>query len=564
MEKRWVQRHVDENVRRLLMKEINLSPVTAGVLAGRGICTPAIAESFLYPSLHYLRPPETLKGIPAAVTRIIEAIEQKEKILIFGDYDVDGVSGTALLLKFFHELGARVAYRLPHRQREGYGLNLQYVEDAIQQDFRLLITVDCGLGNYKEAARAKDMGLSLIITDHHELPSTLPDADVVLHPDLALEPESYRHLSGVGVAFLLITALRTALRERGFWHDRKEPNLKDYLDLVALGIIADVVPLIGANRILVAHGLEVLGRNDRPGLAALKDVSDVRGPDISAGIVGFRLAPRINAAGRMGSADEGLRILITQNRGEAESLAKKLDIENRRRQEIEERILEEAEAMMEPPPGPIILASHGWHVGVIGIVASRLVESHYRPAILLSIHDGVAQGSARSVEGFHLYHGLEACRDVLIRYGGHQYAAGLTLHEDQLPRFRQMFHRIVEEQLRPEDTIPILRTDELLSPGQITKELLSEISRLAPFGPGNPEPAFVSTPLEIVSVRRLRHNHLRLRVREEGRFYEAIGFSMGEEASRIKSPIQLAFVPEINRWQGTERLQLKIRDFRCL
>ncbi|MBW2307398.1 MAG: single-stranded-DNA-specific exonuclease RecJ [Deltaproteobacteria bacterium] len=564
MEKRWVQRHVDEDVRRLLMREINLSPVTAGVLAGRGICTPALAESFLYPSLHHLRPPEILKGIPAAAARIIEGIERKEKILIFGDYDVDGVSGTALLLRFFHELGARVAYRLPHRQREGYGLSLQCIEDAVQQDFRLLITVDCGLGNHREAARAKEMGLSLIITDHHELPSTLPDADAVIHPDLASDPEGYRHLSGVGVAFLLITALRAVLRERGFWRGRKEPNLKEYLDLVALGIIADVAPLIGANRILVAHGLEVLGRNDRPGLAALKVVSDIRGPDISAGIVGYRLAPRINAAGRMGSADEGLRLLLTQNTGEAESLAKRLDRENRRRQEIEEQILKEAEAMMEPPPGPIILASPGWHVGVIGIVASRLVDSHYRPAILLNIRDGVAQGSARSVEGFHLCRGLEACRDVLIRYGGHQYAAGLALHEEQLPRFRRMFHRVVEEHLRPEEIIPLLRTDELLSPGQITRELLSEMSRLAPFGPGNPEPAFVSTPLEVVSVKRLRHNHLRLRVREEGRFYDAIGFSMGEEESRIKSPIQLAFMPEINRWQGTERLQLRIRDFRCL
>ncbi|MBW1704700.1 MAG: single-stranded-DNA-specific exonuclease RecJ [Deltaproteobacteria bacterium] len=564
MEKRWVQRHVDEDVRRLLMREINLSPVTAGVLAGRGICTPALAESFLYPSLHHLRPPEILKGIPAAAARIIEGIERKEKILIFGDYDVDGVSGTALLLRFFHELGARVAYRLPHRQREGYGLSLQCIEDAVQQDFRLLITVDCGLGNHREAARAKEMGLSLIITDHHELPSTLPDADAVIHPDLTSDPEGYRHLSGVGVAFLLITALRAVLRERGFWRGRKEPNLKEYLDLVALGIIADVAPLIGANRILVAHGLEVLGRNDRPGLAALKVVSDIRGPDISAGIVGYRLAPRINAAGRMGSADEGLRLLLTQNTGEAESLAKRLDRENRRRQEIEEQILKEAEAMMEPPPGPIILASPGWHVGVIGIVASRLVDSHYRPAILLNIRDGVAQGSARSVEGFHLCRGLEACRDVLIRYGGHQYAAGLALHEEQLPRFRRMFHRVVEEHLRPEEIIPLLRTDELLSPGQITRELLSEMSRLAPFGPGNPEPAFVSTPLEVVSVKRLRHNHLRLRVREEGRFYDAIGFSMGEEESRIKSPIQLAFMPEINRWQGTERLQLRIRDFRCL
>lgn len=555
---------MDEDVRHLLMRELSLSSVSAGVLAGRGICSCELAESFLNPSLHQLRPPELLTGIPPAVARILEAIEREEKILIFGDYDADGITGTALLVRFFQEVGARVAYRLPHRQREGYGLNLQCVEDAFQQDFRVLITVDCGLGNHQEAERARALGVSLIIADHHELPSTLPVADAIIHPDLSMEPENYRHLSGVGVAFLLAAALRTALREKGAWQGQKEPNLKDYLDLVALGTIADVVPLKGANRILVVHGLEVLGRNLRPGLEALKAVSDIRGPNISAGAVGFRLVPRINAAGRIGSAGDGLRLLITENPGEAQSLAKRLDIENRHRQEIEERILQEAETMIDPSQGAIILASPNWHVGVIGLVASRLAERHYRPTVLLRTSDGVAQGSARSVEGFHLCRALEACREILVRYGGHQYAAGLALLEEQLPRFRQMFQRIVEEQLRPEDFIPILRTDGLLSPGNITREMLSEMSRLEPFGPGNPEPAFVSPPLEVVSVSRLRNNHMRLRIKEEGRFYEAIGFGMGNEATRIKSPIQLAFMPEINRWQDTERLQLRIRDFRCL
>jgi len=290
----------------------------------------------------------------------------------------------------------------------------------------------------------------------------------------------------------------------------------------------------------------------------------VRGAAISAGVVGFRLAPRINAAGRMGAADEGLRLLLTENPGEAQSLAKKLDTENRRRQEVEERILQEAEAMMDPTPGPIVLASPGWHIGVIGIVASRLVERHYRPTILLRTVDGIAQGSGRSVEGFHLYQGLEACREMLTRYGGHQYAAGLALPEANLPRFREMFRSIVKKQLGPEDIAPTLRTDGMLSPGKITRELLSEMSFLSPFGPGNPEPSFVSPPVEVASVKRLRHNHLRLRVREEGRFYDAIGFGMGDEESRLKSPVQLVYMPEINSWQGSERLQLRIRDFKSV
>lgn len=561
---KWSLKRADEEQKARLASDACISRYTAGLLLKRGITSPEEAESYLRPSLSDICRPLDISGMEMAALRILEAVQKGEKILIFCDYDVDGVTGAAVLIDFLKKLGASVAYRIPHRLTEGYGLNTKAVREAADMGARLLITVDCGTTSIREAALAKELGINLIITDHHEPLEELPHAFAHLNPKVENNKAADRDVAGVGVAFLLVAAMRAMLREQDFWDSSGEPNLKEYLDLVAVGTLADLVPLRGSNRILVAHGLRVLGRSQRPGIKALCEVSDITRPVPSPGEVAFRLAPRINAAGRIGRADESLELLLTRDAAKARNLANRLDMANRRRQRIEEAILREAEKMTRAVPEnePIVLSSPRWHAGVIGIVASRLVDSFRRPVVLLAVENDIAKGSARSNNTINMFETLLECEQVLERFGGHRFAGGLTLKTENIGDFKRLFSAATKK--RAGDRLadePVLIIDDLLPLDRIDPKLMEEITALEPFGPGNPEPTF-ATPerVEVVEARSVRGGYLKMRIRDGRRYYDAICFEPTDGKLASGALCRLAFIPQLDVWQGVTRLQLKVKD----
>lgn len=549
-----------------LAAALSLHPLAARVLAARGLATPEAAEPFLAARLADLPDPFAMKGMPAAVDRLVRAVEAGERIACYGDYDVDGVTSTALLAGFLRACGADVLTYVPHRLVEGYGLNTAAVEKLAGQGARLLVSLDCGITSVEEVRAAAARGVDTVVVDHHTVPVELPAAAAILNPHQPGCGYPSKELSAVGVTFALAMALRRTLRERGrFGPDRPEPNLKDALDLVALGTVADVVPLAGANRILVRWGLEALARTRRPGLRALKRVAGVpEGAAVTAGQVGFRLAPRINAAGRLDDAGRGVRLLLSTDEEEARALADALDRENQARQEIERRILEEALADAADRVGAgargLVLSREGWHPGVVGIVASRVAERFHRPAVLVGVADGVGKGSGRSIEGFHLYDALAACAGHLARFGGHRHAAGVTVEPERVPAFREAFEAHAAARLRPEDLVPRQRIDGWVLEGDLTERAAEDLARLGPYGAGHPEPVFALRG----GAGRARTvgaggAHLKLAL---GRL-DAIGFGLGERLAACAGPVEAAFTLGFDEWDGARRLQLRLKDVRA-
>lgn len=563
--KRWYIKEQDEEAQGFLSHELNISPVISQVLINRGIKDVDAADRFLHPNLSHLHPPAMMKDMEKAVGRIIKAILGHEKIIVYGDYDVDGITAVTILITFLREVGADVSFYTPHRLKEGYGLNLEALNRIRSNGTRLMLTVDCGITDGEAIGFAQSNGMDVIVTDHHEVPDELPPAYAILNPKQKGCGFPFKSLAGVGVAFYLIIALRAKLRDMGFWRHNKVPNLKEYLDIVALGTIADIVPLIGENRILVKFGLEQLTVSSRPGIIALKEVSGLRDTVITSGMVGFRLAPRINAAGRLNRADDGVRLLTTRDPTEAKEIAMVLDSENTKRQRIEERIVKEAKDIVESDERilcgrSITLASHDWHTGVIGIAASRLVEEYYRPCVIISLQRGRGKGSARSIKGFHLYHGLRGCAHLLEGFGGHKYAAGLTIDEKNIPAFQNIFEEIAKNELSEEDLIPRILIDRSITLGDLTWEFLNELKALSPFGASNPEPTFCSSMLSVLDSRVVGNGHLKLKVKEDDILCDAIGFNMGEKPPSPGRQIKAAFVPQINDWRGTRTIQLRLKD----
>jgi single-stranded-DNA-specific exonuclease len=549
-----------------LVRELGLHPLAARALAGRGLSDPDAARRFLAPRLEDLPDPFSMKGMDAAVERLVRAVEGGEPVTCWGDYDVDGVTSTALLAGFLAAAGARVGTYVPHRLVEGYGLNVAAVERLAAAGTRVLVSLDCGITSVAEVEAARRLGVDAVVVDHHTVPVELPAAAAILNPHQPGCGYPTRHLAAVGVTFNLALALRRRLRERGrFGPGRPEPNLREVLDLVALGTIADVVPLVGANRILVRAGLEELRRERRPGVRALKRVAGVpAGAPVTAGQVGFRLAPRINAAGRLDDAGRGVRMLLARDDGEAGPLAEALDRENRARQEIERRILEEAlaDAAAHVAGGArgLVLFRDGWHPGVVGIVAARVVERFHRPAVLVGIADGVGKGSGRSIEGFHLHEALAACAGHLERFGGHRHAAGVTVDPRALPAFREAFERHAAERLREEDLVPRTRLEGFVDAEGLDERAAADLERLAPFGAGNPEPVF-GVRAHPRRARRVGAEgvHLKLQLAER----DAIGFSLGELLPLCDGPVEAAVTLGFDEWDGTRRLQLRVRDLRA-
>ncbi|GAB7386508.1 single-stranded-DNA-specific exonuclease RecJ [Bacillaceae bacterium] len=556
---RWQVAEVDEAKCEALAKAAGIPLLLAKLLVIRGIETKEAAEAFFGADERFFHDPFLLDGMEKAVHRINKALVNGEKILIYGDYDADGVSSTSLLIHTFKRLNATFGYYIPNRFTEGYGLHQEALAKAREQGYSLVITVDTGISALPEAEWAKGNGFDLIITDHHEPPETLPDAHAVINPKKPGCPYPFKMLAGVGVAFKLAHALLG------------QPPLH-LLDIAAIGTISDLVPLVDENRVLAKLGLQALNRARRPGIRALLQVSGLTGKEIGAGHVGFALGPRINASGRLDSATDAVTLLTTEDEEEARALAQRLDGLNRERQELVQQIAREAEAIVEgecKEDRVLVVAKEGWNIGVIGIVASRLVEKYYRPTIVLSIdgEKGVAKGSARSIAGFDIYRALTACKEILPHFGGHTMAAGMTLHVDDLGELRARLNRLADKWLKEEDFIPLTCVDAELRLSDIDVTLIEQLERLAPFGIGNHSPLFLLKEVEIKQARAIGKDgeHFKcgfVSSREDGATLEAVGFGLGALCERISLKARANVVGElaINEWNGYRKPQFLIKD----
>ncbi|MCU0561109.1 MAG: single-stranded-DNA-specific exonuclease RecJ [Desulfobacterales bacterium] len=565
MKKQWHLRAADEALAGRLATALNCHPAVAAVLVNRGIDSPEKAHSFLNASLAELRPPTELKDMDKAVGRLARAVTSGEEILLFGDYDVDGTTATALLFEFLKRCNARVSYYIPHRLREGYGFQPRHIaEVALPRKAGLLITVDCGSASHDAVAAARAAGIDVIVTDHHNLKEPIPAAVAVINPKRRDCPSGLVHLAGVGVAFCLVIALRKHLRERRFWQQRPEPNLRALCDLVALGTIADMVPLVADNRILAKAGLDLLGSVRRPGLAELMEASGIVDRRAEAEDVAFRLGPRLNAAGRIGHGGLSVELLTTESMERARSLAQQLSELNSQRQLLEKQVLKEIDAQIARRPellelSSLVFAGEGWHEGVVGVVASRVMERYYRPTVVIALNGSHGRGSARSVPGIDLYACLSACEERLEELGGHPQAAGLRIAAAEVAAFQAAFEQSVRRALRPEHLMPVLTIDAELNLSDISAELADQLARLMPYGAGNPEPLFMARDIHVVSSAPVGTGHRRMLLRQAsapaGPCLQAIQFNADRPEEAPAHFERMAFALRWNHWNGSRSLQ---------
>jgi len=570
MKKQWHILQPDIEAVEKICALLKCSPLTAAILVNRKIDSEETAARFMEASLGQTRPPFSLKGMDAAVRRIHSAVIRNEKILIFGDYDADGVTATALLFEFFKQLGADVSYYIPHRIKEGYSLKSSHISDyALPHRIDLIITADCGSGSNDAIETAQQSGIDVVVTDHHKISEHPPPAAAVINPNRHDCVAGFEHLSGVGVAFCLLICLRKHLRDLNFWKDRTEPNLRQLCDLVAIGTVADIVPLILENRIFTKTGLAVINSGTRQGINALIKESRINRMDTDAEDIAFRLAPRINAAGRMDHAGQAVELLTTQNTGKALQIARNLNQLNTKRQAAEQKLIDDIQSLLEAEPhllegNAIVLARRGWYEGVLGIAASRIVAKYFRPVILLAISDGIGKGSGRSIPGFDLYQGLSACTDDLENFGGHPMAAGLSIKAENIDRFTKSFAAAVQKLTRPDDFVPTITIDAEIRFDDISPELIDEIETLQPFGSGNREPLFMSKNIEIVSSKIVGGRHRRMMIKQSdswtGQSFQAIHFNINPDEPAPESFDKIAFRLRWNRWNGNQNSQMIIEE----
>ena len=566
--RRWIRTEIDEgNAERLA--DTGIHPRIARLLAARGVTDHSTAERYLRPQLGHMPDPFSMKDVDRASARLADAIQGGEAITLFGDYDVDGVTSSALMAAFLRQHGVSARVYIPKRLTEGYGLNRDAVETVAEWGTQLLVTLDCGITAADEIARANGLGLDVIVVDHHKCPPALPPAFATLNPhqDDCAYPDKV--LAAVGVCFNLIIATRKVLRDRGaYGAEQGEPNLRRMMDLVALGTIADMVPLTGVNRVVTWFGMAELRAARRPGVRALMDVSRVRAPRCGSTDVGFRLGPRINAAGRLDDATVGVQLLLTEQMAQARQLAETLDVANGNRQRIEADVYYEAVRRVEQfdtLPEAIVLADAEWHPGVVGIVCSKLVERYDRPAVLIG--EG-GRGSGRTARGLHLYNALNDCRDFLSKFGGHRAAAGFRIPSSNIESFSSAFlSRVATDPAWGEATESTLIYDDDISPEEIDRDCFFAIRQLEPFGTGNPQPLFRVPTARVKRADRVGNDHLKLRL-HEGRFggLEAIAFKRGELCGELSpgDSVELAAHLDLNEFAGLESLQLRVRDLRSL
>ena len=547
----------------LLALELEVSPLLGRLLVLRGITDPEAADHFLNPRLDQLHNPFLMAGMDTAVARLKRAVAQQEKILIYGDYDVDGTTAVVVLMAGLESLGARVDVHIPDRLKDGYGMRVPVVERAAADGFTVLLSVDTGIREHEVVARAQELGIDCIITDHH-LPKeeSLPAAHALLNPHRPDCAYPDKNLSGVGVAFKLVQGL---LGER-----MSEALLRSYLKIVAIGTIADVVPLIGENRVIASFGLDALRRPVQPGLSALLEVARLNGRAPTAGDIAFRIAPRMNAAGRMEDAHAVIELLRTSDPVKAQQIARRLEELNSERQHAEESILNDIVEILKARPEitgrySLVFAGEGWHRGVIGIVAQRVVERCYRPTLVIGVENGTGQGSGRSIANFHLLNALTDSQDVFERFGGHAAAAGFTLPSGRIGELTERFEAYARSALSPQDLIPLLRVDAEVDLDHLDWPLYEQLKRMEPFGMGNPTPVFAARNLRLIYPPRvLSEKHLKLKVGKGSKSFDALGWRKGEQAKLLGTgdTLDLAFTLDENLYQGTSSLQMIIKDLR--
>ena len=559
----WLPRNPPSEDTAALSSALDIPGLAALILAQRNLTEDSQVAVYLEGSLADLPDPSTLPGMTSAAERVARAVIAREPVMVHGDYDVDGITGTALLVDFLRQCDAVVDYHIPLRLRDGYGLSGEALKAAAAGGVKLVISVDCGISALAEAELARQLGLDLVITDHHQPGETLPVATALVNPCLEQGDFPDNELAGVGVAFFLAVAVRRWLRSAGHFKSGKEPDLRTLLDLAALGTVADVVPLRKVNRLLVKKGLEWMTQAPRCGIAALLEISGVT--RVSCGSVGFQLAPRLNAAGRLEDAALGVELLLSEDRVKALETARQLDLFNRERREIEHATLDEAIEMVCALPESnrsIVLSAEHWHPGVIGIVASRLVERYHRPTLLIACSGGVGKGSARSVPGFHLYSALCSCASHLEGFGGHAAAAGFSLQSDLVGVFAQAFEAVCQGDSDLVSMQPRIRFDVEAELTECDMSLATTLERFAPFGAGNPEPLVCVSNVQVQQLQTLNGGHLRFTARQEGMTLPCIAFSMAERQAEFASSIDLLAAVQVNRWNGRQSVQLVVKDVR--
>ncbi len=565
LKKRWKIKEVDDDYAvRSLADSLNISEILARLLLLRNIKNFHQAKHFFRPSLDSMNDPFLMDGMEAATYRLIKALTENQLICIYGDYDVDGTCSTALLYMFLKELDANVEFYIPQRLTEGYGLSKIGIDNIKCKGTSLLISVDCGITAIEETKYANELGIDVIICDHHQPKEEIPNAYAVLDP---LKPNCnypFKYLSGAGVAFKLAQGVAERIGKRNL-------PLK-YLDLVALAGAADIVPLIDENRVLVKEGLDMINSNPRAGIAALIESSNISPGNLTSGQIVFTIAPRINAVGRLGDAQRAVELLITNDKKQALDLAQILETENYQRRKIDEDTYDNALDIVENSLDlsediAIILHQEKWHPGVIGIVASRLVEKYYRPTIMLTTVDGVAKGSARSISNFNIYEALKKCENLLIHFGGHQAAAGLAVEVEKIDEFKLKFNQVVKESMTEDDLMPELHIDSKLKFSEITPKFFRVVDLFSPFGPGNMRPVFISENVQVVNTPKVvGTNHLILNLKQAGcdRVFDCIGFNMSEYCESVKSNSILDIVYSIDKTvrDGRTFPQFKFKDLK--
>ena len=570
LNKKWVFANAEtENVDRL-REDQSLSLLLAQLMVNRGLGNPEAARFFLDPQLDTVHDPFLMLGMDVAVRRIVQAIQNRETVTIYGDYDVDGVTSAALVVHFFRELGAPFDFYLPNRMEEGYGLNDKALETIKARGCKLVITADTGITALSQVAHANKIGMEVIVTDHHQISvDGLPDALAILNPHQPDCTYPFKFLSGVGIVFKLAAGIRRGLLDAG-WDAEKLPNLKKHLDLFTLGTIADMAPLVDENHVLTSHGLEALRTSVKPGVIALKSVIGIEGK-VDSSSVGFGMGPRLNAAGRLGQPDRGLHLLVSSDLNEAMEMAKSLEELNEERKETQKWCFEEAEYLLERQvdlenENVIVLASENFHQGVIGIVASKLADKFYRPAILIALKEGIGKGSARSIPSFNLVKAMTQCSEHLIQYGGHAYAAGLNIEQGRVDAFRKAINQVGDEYLTEECLVAELKVDATLTMQDISQETFREIESLEPFGQMNKVPIFISREVRARDVKFVgrEDNHVRFRAFQGNQFRNVIGFNLAHAFQSIDAnePVDIVYEMRRNTWGGRDSIEIKLLDLR--
>jgi single-stranded-DNA-specific exonuclease len=560
----------DKEIKNVLSKEFALHPIISQILACREINDLDDARRYLNPSLNDLHSPFLMKDMKAGISRVLQAISANEEIVIYGDYDADGITSVVILYKFLRDITPHVTYYIPDRVQEGYGLKNPVIDKFKNNNIKLIITVDCGISDIEQIAYARTLDIDTIVLDHHEISGPLPPSIANINPNRKDCEFPFKDLAGVGIAYNFLIALRGTLRKEGFWKNDNYPNLKEYLDVVALGTIGDIAPLVDENRIFARIGLELLTEGKRPGIKALKDVSGIDSHVIDSFKASFCLIPRINAAGRIASAMDAVALLLTDDAKEARMYAEKLDAYNRRRQSMEKIILKEILEKIGNTPdmekmNSLVFASDKWHPGVVGIVASRLVDLFSRPAFVISLSNGIGKGSGRSVSDFNIYEGIQQCASLLLSYGGHCHAAGISIKEDDIDEFACLLDEIIRNSAQTPEMVSSTLIDAECSLEDINLDLINQMKTLAPFGSRNPEPILCARNLKVALPSIVGNNHLKMRLTSNGAACDSIWFAMGSYLPSLAGAnLDVAFTPQINYWNGTSDIQLKMKDVKII